>query len=47
MLTLMMFLGIRHPPTSDDDVPLGLFRYVLGWLTLAMLPLGFVPVRSS
>ncbi|MGA2031439.1 MAG: site-2 protease family protein [Thermoguttaceae bacterium] len=43
MLFLMIMLGTRHPPTADDDVPLGWWRYVLGWLTLCFLPLGFVP----
>lgn len=45
MLALLLFVvGPRHPPTADDDVPLGWFRHVLGWLTLALLPLGFTPV---
>ena len=44
MLLLMMFMGTRHPPTADDSVPLGLVRYVLGWLTLAFVPLAFTPV---
>jgi membrane-associated protease RseP (regulator of RpoE activity) len=45
MLLLLMFVvGTRHPPTANDYVPLGWFRYVLGWLTLALLPLGFTPM---
>jgi membrane-associated protease RseP (regulator of RpoE activity) len=44
MLFLLMFLGARHPPTADDDVPLGLARHLLGWLTLAFMPLAFTPI---
>jgi len=43
MLTLAILIGPFHPPTGDDDVPLGPVRTVLGWLTLAFIPLGFVP----
>jgi membrane-associated protease RseP (regulator of RpoE activity) len=44
MLFLLVFIGIRHPPTADDRVPLGPVRYVLGWLTLALMPLAFAPI---
>lgn len=44
MLGLLAFMGIRHPPTADDSVPLGLGRHILGWLTLAFIALGFTPV---
>jgi Zn-dependent protease len=43
MLTLLMFMGPRHPPTADDNVPLGPFRYLLGVLVLAFIPFGFTP----
>jgi len=43
MLVLLMLMGPRHPPTGDDEVPLGAWRIALGWLTLAFLPLGFTP----
>jgi len=42
-LILLMMFGLRHPPTADDTVPLGPFRIVLGWLTLAFLVIGFIP----
>jgi membrane-associated protease RseP (regulator of RpoE activity) len=44
MLTLLTFVvGTRHPPTANDNMPLGWFRHVLGWLTLSILFLGFTP----
>jgi membrane-associated protease RseP (regulator of RpoE activity) len=43
MLILVGFMGTRHPPTANDRVPLGFFRIVLGWLTLAFILIGFVP----
>lgn len=45
--TLMLFLiwmfGTRHPPTSNDQVPLGPVRVVLGWLTLLFIFVGLTP----
>lgn len=43
MLVLLMFMGPRHPPTGDDEISLGTWRIVLGWITLAFLPFGFTP----
>jgi len=43
MLLILLLMGPRHPPTGDDNAPLGVWRVVLGWLTLAFLPLGFTP----
>lgn len=43
MLILLVFMGPKHPPTADDNTPLGTWRIVLGWLTLAFLVLGFTP----
>ncbi len=43
MIFLMLTMGARHPPTRDDSVPLGGFRIVLGWLTLAFMLIGFTP----
>jgi membrane-associated protease RseP (regulator of RpoE activity) len=40
---LIFFLRIRHPPTADDSVPLGLGRVVLGWATLLFFIVGFTP----
>lgn len=43
MLGLIAVLGTRHPPTADDSVPLGGWRYVLGLATLAFLFVSFMP----
>jgi len=47
MILLLMWMGPIHPPTANDDVPLGTARTILGWLTLAFVPLGFTPVPFS
>ena len=47
MLGLITIMGTRHPPSTDDSVPLGTGRYVLGIVTLAFLLLGFTPVPMS
>ncbi len=43
MVMLLMLMGPLHPPTADDDIPLGVVRTVLGWLTMAFIPIGFTP----
>ena len=43
MLLLLAFMGPIHPPTANDDAPLGTPRIVLGWLTLAFVIIGFTP----
>ncbi len=43
MLVLLVLMGPKHPPTAGDDVPLGAWRYVLGWLMLAFIAIGFTP----
>lgn len=44
MILLLCGFGLRHPPSSDDSVPIGGFRTILAWLTLAFVPIGFTPV---
>ena len=44
MLVLLIVMGPIHPPTANDEEPLGWGRIVLGWLTLAFIFLGFTPV---
>ena len=43
MFTLVMLVGVDHPPTRDDSVPLGWFRYTLGCLSLSIPLLCFAP----
>jgi membrane-associated protease RseP (regulator of RpoE activity) len=43
MLVLLAFMGPSHPPTANDEIPLGNGRIVLGWLTLAFVVIGFTP----
>jgi membrane-associated protease RseP (regulator of RpoE activity) len=43
MLFLLTMMGPRHPPTADDEMPLGTWRTILGWLTLLFLLIGFTP----
>jgi len=40
LLVLLVLMGPRHPPTSDDLMPLGTGRHLLGWITLAFLGVG-------
>ncbi len=44
MLLLLLLIGPIHPPTANDEEPLGAVRIVLGWLTLAFILVGFTPV---
>ena len=43
MLVLLVLMGLRHPPTTNDRAALGAPRIVLGWLTLAFLLIGINP----
>ena len=47
MLMLLVITGPDHPPTADDDVPLGTGRIILGWATLLFLIIGFTPTPFS
>lgn len=44
MLALVVAMGLRHPPSSDDTRSLGWPRQVIGWLSL-ILPLLCIPVN--
>jgi membrane-associated protease RseP (regulator of RpoE activity) len=44
---LIILLGVRHPPPLNDVSPLGLRRYLLGALVVAVLVSGFVVVPIS
>jgi len=43
LLILLVILGISHPPTANDAVPLKPFRHCLGWATLMFVFIGFTP----
>lgn len=47
MILLLMLMGPMHPPTANDEVPLGTGRTILGWASLLFVPLGFTPVPFS
>lgn len=40
---LLLLMGPVHPPTRNDNVPLGWPRVMIGWLTLGFIILGFTP----
>ena len=44
MLSLLIWMGAKHPPTANDEAELGRGRIVLGWLALFFMPLGFTPM---
>lgn len=44
---LILLLGVRHPPPLNDVSPLGLRRYIIGILVVAVLIGGFVLVPIS
>lgn len=44
MLILIFLMRPEHPPTSDDSVPIGWFRYTLGVLSLSIPILCFPPM---
>ncbi|NLY00910.1 MAG: site-2 protease family protein [Rhodopirellula sp.] len=43
MLSLIFLMGPKHPPTTNDNVPLGTARILLGWATLSFILIGFTP----
>src|SRR5499427_2836442 len=42
--TILLFIGLRHPMTLDDSVPLKSRHTALGWIALAMFVLCFTPM---
>ncbi len=43
LLFLLGLMGPAHPPTADDQAPLGSTRRVLGWAVLLLPIIGFTP----
>ncbi len=44
---LLWFMGIRHPMPMDWWVPLDPKRKIIGWITVAIFILTFIPVPFS
>ncbi len=44
MLVLVMLMGLRHPPSSNDDRRIGLPRQIIGWCSL-VLPILCIPAN--
>lgn len=44
MVILVMLMGLRHPPTADDSVPLGPTRRIIGALSLVLPILCLTPM---
>lgn len=44
MLVLVVLMGLRHPPSSDDTRSLGLPRQIIGWISL-ILPILCIPAN--
>jgi membrane-associated protease RseP (regulator of RpoE activity) len=44
MMVLVLIMGLRHPPSSDDSRPLGIVRQVIGWMSL-IIPILCVPAN--
>lgn len=44
MVVLLLWMGTNHPPTRDDQVPLGWFRWALGLTSLVIPVLCFPPL---
>ncbi len=42
-VVLLGMMGLKHPPTSNDNTPLGMGRIVTGWLTMGLLAVCFTP----
>jgi hypothetical protein len=43
MVVLVTLIGTDHPPTSNDTMPLGWPRTLLGWASLSIPVLCFPP----
>jgi Zn-dependent protease len=43
MVLLLLLFGIRHPPTTNDAMPLGTGRMIVGWATMALLVVCITP----
>jgi hypothetical protein len=44
MMVLVLLMGLRHPPSSDDSIALGWPRQIVGWVSL-VIPILCVPAN--
>jgi hypothetical protein len=44
---LLLVLGIHHPPVVFDWIPLDRRRRSIGWITLGLFAVTFIPVPFS
>ncbi len=44
LMGLLLFIGLRHPPTMNDHDELGPTRKFLGWLCIAIFIVCFIPM---
>jgi len=44
---LLLFMGVRHPPTLDPSTPLDLKRKLVGWFVVGVFFLTFIPAPFS
>lgn len=47
MIVLLLLIGPAHPPTANDNMPLGPVRFVVGLVTLLFPIIGFTPTPFS
>ena len=43
-MVLLLVIGLGHPPTRDDSLPLSRWRAALGWLCILIFFLCFIPL---
>ena len=44
LAVFVLLMGLKHPPVLDETVPLLRMHKILGWLSLLVLILTFIPV---
>jgi membrane-associated protease RseP (regulator of RpoE activity) len=44
VLLILFLIKVKHPPTLDDDIPLDNRRMLVGWISILIFILCFIPV---
>ncbi len=47
LLLLLLMTGPKHPPTANDNEPIGFARHLVGWATLSFYSSDSLQIRSS